>query len=242
MGIATNPQPLAQEKHQNQWATPLEQAAYYGDTNTVLKAIDSGYDVNTQNHDGFTLLSYAVAGNQLKIVKLLLEHGADPRIDKGSSMVNASYSEDSTMLKLLLDAGGDPNARFGFMLDTPILMAVRHDNIKSLVMLLERGADPNLADKFGYTPLIFVVTGNSTEMTSLLIEHGADIDATDINGFTALMYACQSGKINNVRFLLEKGADISIKDIYGLNAKAIAKKKGYINIVSLLEVRGHPCK
>src|ERR1700723_877413 len=73
------------------------------------------------------------------------------------------------MLEALLGAGADPNSR-GQGQKT-MLMGTRPEGTK---VLLEHGADPNLADIFGDTALH---QAKSAEAVCLLVAHGADPNA-----------------------------------------------------------------
>ena len=89
---------------------------------------------------------------------------------------------------------------------------------EALQVLLERGADPNVANEFGKTPLMYAAQFNQQQSVQLLLEHGADPNAAtvwpaDDCGYvlrtakmTALHYAVRYGSTGVVRLLLSKGA------------------------------------
>ena len=66
----------------NDKTSELFDAAYAGDIDSVKICIDSGADVNAINSFGDTPLIEAIASdnakNRVAIIKLLIEHGADP--------------------------------------------------------------------------------------------------------------------------------------------------------------------
>src|SRR5262249_11811228 len=61
---------------------------------------------------GEPVIVYAVNGNDLATVKLLLDHGADINAGKEKTLLmEAASSSSSDMIKLLLERGADPNLR-----------------------------------------------------------------------------------------------------------------------------------
>ncbi|MDF2721048.1 MAG: ankyrin repeat protein [Paenibacillus sp.] len=74
-------------------------------------------------------------------------------------------------------------------------------------LLLDRGADPNLANWLGVTYLHQLAGTGNIELAKLLIEYGADLEAVDDeHGTTPLGWAAKNGQGEMVSFLLEQGA------------------------------------
>ena len=97
-------------------------------------------------------------------------------------------------------------------------------------MLLERGVDPNIKNRYdGNTPLMSASLKGHTEIVKLLLEYGADPNIQDRFGNTSLAEAYRQGLIdksgnpyvlkalysNIVELLLKNGADPTIKNEYG---------------------------
>lgn len=115
----------------------------------------------------------------------------------------------------LLKRGANVNAqnkRYG----TPLLGAIATGRAQTVRLLLERGADANLADEVR-TPLMAAQSfgchlESKLEVTFLLLKYGADVNARDFNGVTALAEAFDKRLIANAKLLLRHGAQINLRD------------------------------
>ena len=80
------------------------------DIKSIKNYINSGYDLNIQDDDGYTPLIYATSNNKIEIVKLLLNAGTD--IDKQNiygrtALIVAAYYNNVKTVELLLDYVAD---------------------------------------------------------------------------------------------------------------------------------------
>lgn len=109
--------------------------------------------------------------DQLRVVKLLLDHGADPnvRVDKGNStlMAKAAFHDDINLVRLLADAGANVDA--DRRKDrSPLRYAVIGGSVVTARFLLEKGADVEeigtrfFAGSWGLTP------GNQEDVEKLV--------------------------------------------------------------------------
>lgn len=99
--------------------TPLYYASTSGDLEIVRDLLNAGADPNIASKSGITPLMVAVRGQHDAIVKMLLEHKADP---------NTSVEDKGT---------------------TPLMNAAAIGREDFVAMLLEHGADPTKTDKIG---------------------------------------------------------------------------------------------
>ncbi|MGE0694439.1 MAG: ankyrin repeat domain-containing protein [Pirellulales bacterium] len=93
--------------------TPLFLAVERGSRRDVEHFLSQRGDVETRNAQGQTLLSAAAIYQWPKIVRLLLEHSADPnaRDSEGRTPLHHAATHSIDSVKLLLAAGADPKAR-----------------------------------------------------------------------------------------------------------------------------------
>ncbi len=76
--------------------------------------------------------------------------------------------------------------------DTPLTMAVKHDDIETIRLLLQRGADVNQTIEGRFVPIAPLMTAiehSNAEAVELLLAHGASANIGDEHGFTGLEIA-----------------------------------------------------
>jgi len=137
--------------------------------------IEAGADVNARDAINDTPYLYAGARGHLEILELTLSHGADLRsVNRfgGTALIPACERGHVETVRRLIAAGVkvDHVNRLGW---TGLLEAIilgdggpRHQQIVKL--LLDAGANPNLADKEGVTPLAHARQRGQVEVISLL--------------------------------------------------------------------------
>jgi ankyrin repeat protein len=94
--------------------------------------------------------------------------------------------------------------------------------------LIEKGADPTIANKEGNTSLHLAASHEKTiETISLILENEqVDINSRNKNGMTALHHAIRISNVS-VRYLLKKGADPNAADENGATPLHLAAKEDY---------------
>jgi uncharacterized protein len=148
-------------------------AAGRADRVRELLAADPG-SIRERTPEGFTTLGLAAFLGGPDVVKVLLEHGADPDDDPdnpfGVRPVHAAgAAHDHETMRLLLEAGADPNQRQqgGFV---PLHEAAHSDDVEMARLLLAHGADPKLAADDGRDAIRIAADDGSTRVAELL--HG----------------------------------------------------------------------
>ncbi len=91
-------------------ATPLMISAANGDLTQVEAYIAEGADIHAQDEELTTALHYAIYNNEVEVVELLLDEGANPNVsDDYSTALTAALSNESyDIAALLYNAGADP--------------------------------------------------------------------------------------------------------------------------------------
>lgn len=101
--------------------------------------------------------------------------------------IACKYWGDKTV-KLLLEAGADPNAK-GSTGATPLMFCAFFDNIKAMKLLIQHGVDLNAVNDDGFTALTTAAVDGRIECIKLLVSAGADLDVATNEGLTAYQYA-----------------------------------------------------
>jgi len=99
-------------------------------------------------------------------------------------LFDLARSGGTRMLQPLLEAGVPVDIRTSDG-DSLLMLAISHKQPDTARFLLEKGADPNLANNQLRTPLMAAAVANQVETVDLLLKAGADPRATDMDGARA---------------------------------------------------------
>ena len=196
--------------------------------------LDAGANVNAADWYGETPLWAAVDVRNLEL-------GRDGN-DRGVR------DEAFALIRRLLEAGADPNARTReypherrFILvvvgsvswvdltgQTPFLRAAAAGDVDVMRLLLEHGADPNIATDAGTTPLMVAAGVNWAvaetfdlgaealfEAVKLAHSLGNDVNAVNSMGVAAIHGAANRGANDVIEYLAANGARLDVADAQG---------------------------
>ena len=165
---------------------PLADAVRRGDAAEIRRQLER-VPADTPGSDGDTLLMEAIRQRRAASVEALLEGGADPdRANaRGDTPVHAAaFSGDPAILRMVIARGGDPDARNPHTGATPLVQALLSPTAGQAAVLLDAGADPNIADRNGDTPLHVAGRTNGGAAILALLRRGARPQAENARGAT----------------------------------------------------------
>lgn len=190
--------------------TPLLWAAREGHAGVVEILLDGGADPRARGIvDGLLKpLNYAARGGHLDVISVITQR--DPEV--------INFTESSA----------------GY---TALHYAAEHNQVASIDLLVEAGANLELQDLRGHTALHIAAYFPDCEAAVLaLLRHGEDTEKRDYNSLTPLLVAIKERHYNAAMALIAAGADVCAAAYY--SALELAIHTECIDIVRLLVQHG----
>ena len=147
----------------------------------------------------------AICDNDIDAVEALIADGAKVNVKDydGTPLHTAAWCGCTEIVKMLIDAGADVNAKNSYG-NTPLDLAVRYGHADVVNLLIDAGADVNAKDLDAWTPLHVASLYGNIKIIKVLIDFGADVDAKDKYGWTPAHWAHGNEKIINLLLAAKK--------------------------------------
>ncbi len=166
--------------------TALRAGAEAGSLPVVEALLAGGADVNAvRTESGDTALMLAARAGHAAVVKALIAKGA--KVDQAeplrqqTALMWAAAEGHPAVVKVLVEAGANTKAQSKTKI-TPLIFAIRANDIESTRVLLDSGLDVKSKTADGTNMLALAMINAHYELAKVLLERGADPNGDDPNG------------------------------------------------------------
>ena len=190
----------------------------------------------------------------------------DPNIPSSGGtplIVLASEKDYTDIVSALIQRGANPDKPDLNTSETALIKAVRNQNLDTITVLLNAGANPNLGTNQGLTPLDLAIDLKNEDLATLLLSSGAtnginkgnlflyvfkknpigvnimlsggmSPNVTDEDNNTPLIIAAANGDLESIKSLISYRAEVNVKNKHGMTPLLYAVKGKYWNIADYL--------
>jgi ankyrin repeat protein len=161
--------------------TPLIVAAFFGRYEAARTLLKLGANPNALDADRYDIVTIASVNNDIEMLKIALEGGGNPRAVTsrydGTALIAAAHLGHAEVVRLLIAAEAPldhvNNLGWTALMESIVLGNGGKNHTDTLRVLVEAGADVNIADRQGVTPLAHARRRGYAEMVRILEAAGA---------------------------------------------------------------------
>ncbi|NXD65143.1 ANK1 protein, partial [Eolophus roseicapillus] len=213
--------------------TPLHITAREGHVSTALALLEKGASQTCMTKKGFTPLHVAAKYGKVDVAELLLAREAHPNAaGKVSDAPVGDVGHGEAPCDLPVPCPPPQNGL------TPLHVAVHHNNLEIVKLLLPKGSSPHSLAWNGYTPLHIAAKQNQMEVARSLLQYGASANAESMQGVTPLHLASQEGHADMVALLFSKQANGNLGNKSGLTPLHLVAQEGHVLVADVLVKHG----
>ncbi|KAK3988766.1 ankyrin repeat-containing domain protein [Cladorrhinum sp. PSN332] len=174
--------------------TDLIRALNTSDLARARRLVRGGINISAcRTKTGHTPLMEAAAGGHLEFIELLLDQ--DPEVPLEARNIKGQ---------------------------TALWQAAQTGTVKSVDLLLKRGADIEATTNAKTSPLAAAAAWGRESVVRLLVDRGAQLNSADCKQQNALTHAVTFGHDSIVKYLLEQGADVEHPNKWGMTPLHLA--------------------
>jgi ankyrin repeat protein len=139
-------------------------------------------------------------------------------------LIDAAKSGDVNTTKGLVSCTNDSCTTDDDKRNTPLMYAADNGHVEVVRLLLESGANAEIANTHRVTALHYGARNGSLDVCRLLLDWGATVDPVDRWKETPLHDAARKGNLSVAKLLVERGADVRVKNNNGETASDVARR------------------
>ena len=200
--------------------------------------IESLYRKTVDKVNTLSELHQCKRGNDAeKAVELVLNDGLDintPALCNRTPLLWASLSSSGEFIETLIDLGANVNAQRTDDKVTPLLLSANWNNFMAVYLLLDHGADANIAAADGRTPLHKAVMKGNQNLVKLFLEKNALVNTQNADGDSPLHTAVSNGFFDITKLLIKKGSNVNLQNKEGRTPLFLAAENKHEQLIKIL--------
>ena len=172
-----------------------------------------------------------------KAVELVLNDGLEintPALCNRTPLLWASPSSSGEFIETLIDLGANVNAQRTYDKLTPLILSADWNNFMAVYLLLDHGADANIAAADGRTPLHKAVMKGNQNLVKLFLEKNALVNTQNADGDSPLHTAVSNGFFDITKLLIKKGSNVNLQNKEGRTPLFLSVKNKQKHLIKLL--------
>ena len=221
--------PLIQEMYGR---NAFHEAALLGNSDMITIIRSAGGDPLSRDRDGNTPFSIVLTKGE-DAIKSTLGSNKNLSDSLGNTPIHIAVvaNVNADIFRMLINMGYPINRR-NSLGTTPLSLAIDGNKFELASILLEKGADPYIADNTGECAVSIALKGNATVLEQIVKQAATK---TDISGEGILHYAARICDAETIKRLLSMGLDKSQKSITGETPYDIAVRWQRMDVAALLQ-------
>jgi uncharacterized protein len=160
--------------------TPYLVAAHNGDIRAMEMLAKGGADVRAKDSRDYDAITILAVANRPEAMRAAIRLGGDPRAItspyRGTALIAAAHLGHHRVVEALIAAGAPldhvNNLGWTAVIEAIVLGDGGANHRECLRLLLDAGADPNIADRQGRTPLALARAKDHAAMVAMLVAKG----------------------------------------------------------------------
>ena len=167
----------------------------------------------------------------------MLNDGLDintPALCNRTPLLWSSLSSSGEFIETLIELGANVNAQRTDDKVAPLILSSGWNNFMAVYLLLNHGADANIARADTYTPLYLAVINGNQNLVKLFLEKNALVNTQTTDGNSPLHSAVSNGFFDITKLLVKKGSNVNLQNKEGRTPLFLGVKNKQKHLIKLL--------